>query len=349
MMLQFFLKFSTILLCCLFLILNCSVRAGKQQSALSSVTMTSPTATDSKPPVAPKVPAFSPSPSDTPVYLSPAEWEGENFFVLPKQNLLRSSGYQLYSCKNGECDTATVDPAWELDNHRIRCEKIAGDPLYVENVEPDGDEWTITFFHEKSNRFIYGHTHKHAIAEIAFIDDRINAYDRWINKIIYSKKGVLATIGTNSPNSISSIRINIQDTLFVKDVKWGMTPLPVKPLWLMVKTTSGQKGFIPVRFSWTNTMKDMITGGAPWQEDIFEKNPASQYDWDDYTWEIINNHRVITEMTIDQVLLSWGKPLSRQSGNDNDDGIEILIYPSHELQFSQKKLVTITPRQPAAK
>jgi hypothetical protein len=280
-----------------------------------------------------------------PVTLPVSEWIGKHFIALSKQELIRATGYELYSCQPITCDSTPYMPDWELKNHRIRCENISGDTLTVVAVQPDSDEWIVSFLHSRSGRTMYGRTHRHALQEIALIDDMIRARERWLNTAIFSKRGTISSLGTTSNVSIASLRVRVFDSLIVNDIQWGTTPLPVKPLWLMVtSSSSGKKGFIPTRFSWTNTHSDQIASQYPWEEDLFENDPRSLYDWEDNTWEVINNHRVIIEMTKDQVSLSWGVPDSIKktiAGNAS----EIWIYPSHECTFTNGKLASISERQ----
>jgi hypothetical protein len=274
----------------------------------------------------------------------PPQWQGMAFIVLRKQEFVRPLGYELYLCKKRECDTAQIDPVWELDNHRIRCEKLAGETLLVEMVEPDGEEWMVTFLHESSNQKIFARTRQQTVPEIAPVEDLEGAKQRWLGKTVFSKRGVISSFGTNSSTSITGLRINIQDSLTVVDVRWGMTPLPVKPIWLMVASKGGKTGFIPVRFSWTNTIPGHISRHNPWDEEIFETDPDATYDWDDAAWELINNHRVIIGMTPDQVRISWGEPLSFRAINMGQGEQMVLIYLSHELIFANGKLVSIKER-----
>ena len=274
----------------------------------------------------------------------PPQWQGMAFIVLRKQEFVRQLGYELYLCKKKECDTAQIDPVWELDNHRIRCEKLAGETLLVEMVEPDGDEWTVTFLHESTNQKIFACTRQQTVPEIAPVEDLEGAKRRWLGKTVFSKRGIISAFGTNSSTSLTGLRVNIQDSLTVVDVRWGMTPLPVKPIWLMVASKGGKKGFIPVRFSWTNTIPGHISRHNPWDEEIFEANPVATYDWDDAAWELINNHRVIIGMTPDQVRISWGEPLSSRAINTGQEEQLVLMYLSHELIFVNGKLVSIKER-----
>lgn len=279
----------------------------------------------------------------------PPQWIGKKVKVLPKQKLVCAQGYTLSTCRNNRCDTTPLDPSWEHANHRVRCDKISGDSLFVEAVEPDKDEWLITFAHIPTEKRLYARTHKKAISEIAYSDDLEAARRRWMSTCVFSKKGVISVNESASGTAIKSMRINIQDSLLVVDVRWGMTPLPVKPIWLIVKTHDGKQGFIPVRYSWTNTMTDQQTDRLPWEDDIFETNPAFLYDWDENMWELINNHRVIIGMTPDQVSTSWGYPVSVEKTPSSPSQDEIWTYPSQELHFFDNKLTSITERTPSMK
>ncbi|MBN1575694.1 MAG: hypothetical protein JW913_04030 [Chitinispirillaceae bacterium] len=274
----------------------------------------------------------------------PPQWPGMTFVVLPKQEFARPSGYELYLCKKAECDSAPTDPAWEHDNHRIRCEAISGDSLLVETVEPDGDEWLVTFFHIPTNKKIFGRTHLQALQDIAPADDLEEARRRWLGMVVFARRGVISTYGTNSASSLTGLRINIQDPLTVVDVRWGKTPLPVKPIWLMVTSAEGKSSFIPVRYSWTNTIPGQISRRNPWDEEILEDDPIAVYHWDDETWELINNHRVIIGMTPDQVRISWGEPVATNSTGRGQQEQQTMTYLSHELVFSGGKLNAIKER-----
>jgi len=272
-----------------------------------------------------------------------SQWTGLQFYVLTKQDLIKSSGYNLYSCLNTDCASIPVDDGWELPNRRIRCDQIENDTLPVQNVTSDSGEWIITFIHQKSGKTIFGKTHNQAIMEVAPLEDLGRALKRWRNSYVFSKKGTMLIQKNQHVSSIASFRVNILDSLLVTDAVWGMTPLPVKPIWLSVtQVSSGKTGFIPVRYSWTNTPADQVKENHPWDDDIFETDPRDLFPWDSYTWEVINNHHVILEMTPEQVELSWGPP-KEISGNLISSGSLAYTYPSHILIFENRKLVRIDP------
>ena len=282
-------------------------------------------------------------PINPPFLPGPSRWPGNYFIILPKQKLVGSFGYNLFSCIGKGCDSIPADPVWEHKTRRIRTEAIAGDTVMVTAAEPSENEWVVTFRHRKTQKLIYGKTHNQAIAEVFPADDLTNARKRWLDTYVFSKRGVISVESTNSEGALSSHRVRVQDSLLVTDVTCGMTPLPVKPLWLHVKTPDGVIGFIPVRYSWTNTMNSGDKDIAPWDEDILETNPLLLYSWDENSWDQINNHRVVVDMIPDQVQLSWGVPESKQAGRGEEEHRTLWKYPSHTVVFMDGKVVDIIP------
>ncbi|MCX7727572.1 MAG: hypothetical protein N2053_12075 [Chitinispirillaceae bacterium] len=281
-----------------------------------------------------------------PQYLKPFEWQGLFFVVLEKADFLRSSGYNLYLCKKEKWKTTTPDLDWGLENHRVRVEKIAGDTVLVEEVVPDtNSEWEVTFLHLPTNRKIYGYTYKQAISEIVLLKDIEKAEQRWKDKFVFSKRGIISILEKKETFSLSTRKIKLSDSLIVKGVRAGVCPLPVKPIWVIVATKDGTEGIIPIRYSWTNTMIDQIKEEQPWEEDIFEADPLSIYKWDKGIWELIDNHRVIIGMTEEQVRLSWGSPDSISTDEKDKNITKIWHYPSHFVLFSNDKVFSIKEKK----
>lgn len=288
-------------------------------------------------------------PINPPFLAGPSRWPGNYFIILPKQKLVGSFGYNLFSCINEGCATLSSNPAWEHENRRIRTEAIAGDTVMATAAEPFDNEWVVTFRHGKTQRLIYAMTHKQAIAEVFPADDLLKARKRWLNTFIFSKRGVISVQSTNSESALSSHRVRIQDSLLVTEVTSGMTPLPVKPIWLHVTTPDGVNGFIPVRYSWTNTMNSFDKNVSPWDEDILETNPLQLFAWNENSWDLINNHRVVADMIPAQVRLSWGSPESERKGTGNEANRIQWNYPSHTVVFMDGKVVDIIPAAPESR
>jgi len=284
--------------------------------------------------------ALTPDFSCAPLTAVPVkDWKGLNFIVLEKQSIFCQAGYELYDFSNPELGLTPEDLAELKPENRIPCDKIKGHLLTVTGLYENGEEWFVSFSDKETGKLITAMTHKHTIKEIVPEADLIWAKKRWLNRVVFSKKGTISTINKEN-SSLGSLKVRIQDPLLVEDVVPGFTPLPVNPIWLVVKTPQGQQGIIPVRSSWTNTMNDMIQEDHPWESDIVEKDPSKIYTWDESMWETINNHRIVLEMTKEQVLMSWGKPAKRENVDIDGQKMECWFYAAQMLCFNQQHLLT---------
>lgn len=284
------------------------------------------------------------SPGADTVFSKPAsysidQWVGKDFVVLAKQQMFKNFGYELFLSKEMENSTAPIDTSLELKKHRFRWDKISEHTLTCKSVEPAQGEWVIVFLDLTLNKEIWAKTYKKAIKDLAIKSDIENARKRWLGRAVFSKRGVIST--NDSKNGYGSMKVRIQDSLRVVDICWGVTPLPVKPLWLIVEAKDKLKGFIPIRISWTNLLSDQLQEDAPWDEDIFENDPSVLFKWDAIIWEMVNNHRVVNEMSPEQVLTSWGKPLKRFKKELNGTVSECWKYQSQTLYFGDKGIVAV--------
>jgi hypothetical protein len=206
----------------------------------------------------------------------------------------------------------------------------------VVSVDPCGKEWLLVFHDEQTKDTLYARTRNGIYHEIARESDLAGAVRRWKGKVVFSAHGFINTI---EKGKTGTIKVRLQDPLQVQDVCFGVTPFPVKPLRLMVLTTFGKKGFIPVYYSKTNVNEDLILGQNPWEEDIFETNPQKMFLANDETWRVINDHRIYTGMTDDQVRLSWGLPQSRTTATYKGKTCECWAYAGQSLYFHENKLI----------
>ena len=139
-------------------------------------------------------------------------------------------------------------------------------------------------------------------------------------------------------------KVRITDPLKVVELRWGTTPLPPQPLWLIVEAAGAVRGFIPVRISRTNALSDVKTSGWPWDEDILEQEPKKLYPWDDVIWEAIDNHSILPRMTKSQIRLSWGSPKTIRSDNRETKGEHWFFDNEQELYFIGDTLVSVGGR-----
>ena len=266
-------------------------------------------------------------------------WPGERFALLEKPAAYCTYGYELYTCNRLDSCRGPVDTALSTKYHRVKCGMFSKLSLKVRSVERrPADEWLITFEDESTGNTLFAATSKGVYHEIARASDLDGAQKRWKGKIVFSARGFVSTFENGKTGTI---KVRLQDSLRVVGVRFGITPLPTKPIWLMVTTPAGGEGVIPVYYSWTNVKKELRHEGNPWDDDIFESNPALAVSADDSTWSIINSHHVRIGMTRDQVRLSWGSPQQRKSETYKEKERECWEYTAQHLYFDEKELIGI--------
>jgi hypothetical protein len=277
-------------------------------------------------------PAGKPAaPSDTPSFYPPDKWVGLLFVLLPKNRMFEKFGYDLTvvspSAKAG---------AAALANGRLRADTFAGRCLKVTKVEKAGGEWRVTMSGEGVT--VTGVTKLGAIEGLAPAHDLDSARIRWRGATLYAAPRLINTYDSAAAR-FGSIAVSVTEPLRVLDVRWGQTPLPPKPLWILVESKSGARGFIPVHYSWTNVLAVKRTGPVPWEADVLERDPRSLYTWDRAVWETIDKHNVFRGMTPAQVRLSWGIPLHEEIERGTAGTIRTWTYESGNARFVNDSLV----------
>jgi len=270
------------------------------------------------------------------------EWMDEKFIFLEQPKLLQQYGYifnldKIFSMRG-------YNPELETKAKTLRYDKFVGKIVKVIEIEDDplryGD-YTITFNVEELNIKIYRSTYQGHIDGIAFFDDLSKAKERWLGKTIYLKQRAILTYNAEL-DKWGEVKIKIGYPLKVKDIWWGFNS--IQPLWIIVETARGEKGYIPTAFSWTNIYSNWWTKNRPWEDDFFEFNPKERYKWSSEIWELINNGEVKIGMNKEQARLSWGKP--EKINKDIYEGRikEQWVYKVQYLYFENDKLTAIQSR-----
>jgi hypothetical protein len=257
------------------------------------------------------VPSKVLAPAPIPETIPPSKWPGRSFLILEKVAMFRQYGLYLYSSPALQKSTAPCNPEIELPNHRLKYEPFAGTSIQIlSSVRQKDGEYIITAQSDANGIKIYGKTVKGVIEGLLLSNDLAQARSRWTGAAVYSRRRMIDVY--DSANSVfENIRVSINEPLMVIDVRPGIIPLPPKPVWIVVERSDKTQGFIPVNWSWTNVPAGKITGGSPYESDIFEKQPRSIYpQWDEYVWSAIDNHSIFTGMLKEQVLMTWGNPQS---------------------------------------
>jgi hypothetical protein len=80
-----------------------------------------------------------------------------------------------------------------------------------------------------------------------------------------------------------------------------------KPLRFVLQTSDGKQGFLDVNLSGTNVAPELRHLNR-FDEAFMTEDPKLKYKWPARIWEAIENNRVLSGMTMEQVRLSWGEP-----------------------------------------
>ncbi len=279
------------------------------------------------------------TPRIDPVHMPPPEWTGQTFILLPKNEMFRKFGYELYGTADLGNALAPADTSAFLLNGRLRADLYGGAELFVRAVSSFGDDYLVRFFIRDRSLEVFGRTRQDAIEGLVLREDLRRARNRWSGDTIYSVRRQI-DLFDSSKARFSSIPVSLSEPLAVDSIAIGQSPLPPKPIWVFVSRESGGKGFIPVHFGWTNVIKsEQYDADHPWKEDILEGNPRELFAWDEYYWQAIDQHKVLTGMSPDQVRLSWGPPEKRRQ-KDKSDGTSIKHweYESATLIFVNDSL-----------
>jgi len=277
---------------------------------------------------------------DTITLITPvSDWKGKKFRLLEKTKMFQKYGYELYTSPLFSEDTTPADPKTAHTNHRIRYEPFKATSITATDVQKLAEgEFFITFQTDTLNLTVYSRTRKGIVEGIALYSDFENAEKRWKGQTIYSRRRSIETYDSVR-SCFNSIKVSITEPLRVAAIRWGITPLPPKSLWLVIQRKDGFTGFLPINYSWTNVLKTEDTGNVPWSRDIFEKNPKELYKWEDYIWETIDKHNVCTGMTTEQVIFSWDDPQSRKTVQDSTGfRITTFLYKGKTLIFENDTL-----------
>jgi hypothetical protein len=264
---------------------------------------------------------------------------GKRFVFVEKVAMFRTFGYPLYRSARLDSARSPLDSSIQLDNRRLRYEPFAGTAATVKAVEQHDDgEYLITFTTDTLALTVYGRTRNEIIEGIHPEEDLAAARKRWVGQTVFSRRRLVDTYDSVA-SKFSTVKVSIREPLRVTTVRWGMTPLPPKPLWLMVRGADSLHGIIPVHYSWTNVPPSKRTGRLPWSGDILEEDPR-QNRWPQAVWEAIDSSKILTGMTHEQVRLSWGEPNESHSRpGEGGETILELVYPGTVLVFEGDTLV----------
>jgi hypothetical protein len=272
-------------------------------------------------------------PAAPPKPLGVSEWTGRRFVLLEKVKMFRRFGYPLYLSPSLDSTTGTFDTTVALADSRLRYEPFAGTMITVDSVTAlDNGEYGITATTDTLGLTVYGRTTDGTIEGLCLAQDLPAARARWKGATVYPRRRLVDSYDS-AASRFSGIKVSITRPLTVTDVRWGMIPLPPKPIWLVVRDGDSLDGIIPVHYSWTNVQEKSRVGTVPWDEEILEENPRETWQWDSLVWEAIDKASILSNMTTGQVRLSWGEPAATDTTYQGLDELIHMVYEGDTLTF----------------
>lgn len=270
-------------------------------------------------------------------------WVGKKFIFLEKNKRLQEFGYDLHLNKNFYSYRDSYDSDLEVNTtYNLKYSRFVGKTITVVNVE-EGTVGNIYVFEEDSTGLkLYGQPYNGHIDGIAPLLDIDRAKKRWMGKTLYSKEREINTYDEET-GEYGTVKVKIGIPLKVIDIWWGLDS--VWPIWIIVETKTGEKGYINTKFSWTNVYSDWWTDARPWEDDFFEFNPKQKYKWSNDVWELIDKQKVKIGMTKEQIILSWGKPKEMNKDIYKSGTHEQWIYEGQYLYLENGKLTSMQNRK----
>jgi len=276
--------------------------------------------------------------ADVPVKL----WLGKKFIFLEKPKSSQKYGFDLHLVKNFYAHRSSYDSDLETDvTSNLRYDKFVGRIMTVVDIEDKPFDSIITFQGDETKRNIYGKPYKGRIDGIALIDDMEKAKTRWLGKTVYAKLKAIITYSAEF-DKFGDVKVQVAEPLKVSDLWWGF--YSIDPLWLIVETSKGERGFISFAYSWTNIYRDWWKDYRPWEDKFFEENPKVKFKWTDDVWNLISSGKVKLEMTKEQVQLSWGRPKKVNEDIYQGSVREQWVYDSQYLYFENDQLTAMQNR-----
>jgi hypothetical protein len=220
-------------------------------------------------------------------YCPMSAWQGRRFIFLP--------------CPKG-VEQGTYD---DFTGARKR-KDYAGRVARVVSVNDFGGRVHLEFELEDNGEHLRARTlpNKESIKGLLLADDLEKSRQQWLGKMLWCQQLVLATYDEKT-DSVGSLSVKKYAPLKVVEVNPGWDE--EKPLRFVLESASGQRGFIDINLSGTNVQREM-RHLSRFEEYFLTADPRQQYKWSASIWNAIENNRVVSGMTTEQVRMSWGEP-----------------------------------------
>lgn len=263
-------------------------------------------------------------------------WGGNIFIVLPLEAEAKEKGYPFSLVKPAPDlqipGSRNIKAAW-LEGKELRVMKVQ--LLAVAKDDPPMKDYLIFFEAVADGSVITAEAQGGQVYHVVLASDFSAAKQYFLGKTVFSKRPAISQY-KETPGFIS---VRVDEPLKVEDVILGAETS--QPIWLVVTTADGKKGYIAIAFSNTNADQGIERKEIPWANRIFEQNPRDLHQWSEEVWAAISRSEVKPGMIPDQVRLSWGEP---DYVEDMPLGEQRWYYPSKLLKFKEHSLYSVEDR-----
>ncbi len=233
------------------------------------------------------------------------EYKDKKLVLLPCSKLL-----QMHPWSGLSLDAATTKKRPDLASFSgvLEYKKFAEKTLTYQGQTNNSHGDVVLIFHQPEYDVrVYCDKPLNVFENLAPAEDLDAAKARWLNQTIYARQWHIGTY--NAESDVFHKTPNTYRTpLKVIDVWWGTRRLGYNlPVWLIVENPEGKQGYIAVRASWAGIHPKQRQGN-PWDNVLFEKNPATLFPWGEEVWKNIDAGKIAVGMTGPQVELVAGKP-----------------------------------------
>lgn len=222
-----------------------------------------------------------------------SSWIGERFIFLPASASIQKYGYSSFNEFGAE--------KWEhpeYDKYVGRIVKV------ISVVDRRFGTWDIGFEMEDDGRRLTATVLSGSIHGIALVADVDNARSEWLGKTLWYAKSSVSTYNEET-EKFGSIKLKKYSP--VKVIGIGLGWYNSNPVKFVLKTASGEVGFIDINLSGTN-VSEKLRGYNRFENYFGILDPRTVYKWSNKVWVAIEEEKVFIGMTSKQGLMSWGKP-----------------------------------------
>ena len=237
-------------------------------------------------------------------------WQDQRFIFLSSPKASSDTPYQDYTGK------------------RVR-KDYAGRIAKVVNISDFSGRQHLDLEMEDNGEKLRARTspNRESLEGLLLIADLEQARQRWEGQTLWSRQMRLSTYDETT-DGLGSLAIKRYAALKVVSVTPGWDN--ATPLRFTLETADGKRGFMDVNLSGTNVPPE-LRQLSRFEDQFLTEDPHLKHKWSAGTWSAIENNRIITGMSAEQVKMSWGEP---QQTSRTATG-EVWTYSNGKLSFNK--------------